>query len=222
MLKLSLAGTGRDYVFVGKQEGNGSSFVPNAATGPHGAVLDWGGFYASAVLADTRGDTSVGGNVGTSSAAARHHPGQGAKSRARAPAPLVRNNFISLNNISNMLRYLYGKPAYNNRKCGCRCCTRRTCRARALGTCNHINGQSLSTHHSAPFYFKMAHKLDLRCGLLSGPSTLYVGAGVPTVPTNTSRIQNSGVQTPCHLQGGVPRSILFGWVFAAYGASPLS
>ena len=55
ILKLSMAGTGKDFVFVGTAaDGNGSTFKPNAATGPHGMLLDWGGLYASAVLADTQ------------------------------------------------------------------------------------------------------------------------------------------------------------------------
>ena len=33
--------------------------------------------------------------------------------------PVVSHNFVSFNNISNMLRYLYEKPPHNNRKCGC-------------------------------------------------------------------------------------------------------
>ena len=34
------------------------------------------------------------------------------------PSSITSHNFISCNNISNILRYLYDKPPYNNRKCG--------------------------------------------------------------------------------------------------------
>ena len=33
-------------------------------------------------------------------------------------APIGLRNFISLNNIPNIVRYLYEKPPYNKRKCG--------------------------------------------------------------------------------------------------------
>ena len=35
--------------------------------------------------------------------------------------PLRSHNFIGFNTVSNILRYLYGKPPHDNRKCGCRC-----------------------------------------------------------------------------------------------------
>lgn len=55
ILKLSMAGTGKDFIFVGSATaGNGSTFTPNAGTGSDGVLLDWGGLYASAVLADTQ------------------------------------------------------------------------------------------------------------------------------------------------------------------------
>ena len=60
ILKLSMAGTGKDFVFVGSlQQGNGSSFVPDVATSPTGMLFDWGGLYASAFLADTRNARSL-------------------------------------------------------------------------------------------------------------------------------------------------------------------
>ena len=49
LVKLSMPGFGRDYVFVGGMTGNGSHFVPSSA----GTILDWGEFYAAAVLEDT-------------------------------------------------------------------------------------------------------------------------------------------------------------------------
>ena len=63
LLKLSLAGTGKDYVFVGSTAGsNGSAFV---AVDPAGTMLDHGSFYASAALADTRSVLAVGGATAT-------------------------------------------------------------------------------------------------------------------------------------------------------------
>lgn len=54
-LKLSMAGTSKDFIFVGSTAaGNGSKFITNAATGADGVLLDWGHLYASAVLADTQ------------------------------------------------------------------------------------------------------------------------------------------------------------------------
>ena len=44
---------GRDFLFLGKTVGNGSSFVASEET-QHGVMLDWGQIYASAVLADTK------------------------------------------------------------------------------------------------------------------------------------------------------------------------
>ena len=38
--------------------------------------------------------------------------------RAKRGAPIRSHIFISLNNISNILRYLYEKPSHTNRKCG--------------------------------------------------------------------------------------------------------
>ena len=38
---------------------------------------------------------------------------------AENAAPIRSHNFIRFNNIPNMLRYLYEKPPYTNRKCGC-------------------------------------------------------------------------------------------------------
>ena len=55
-------------MFVGTQQGNGSVFVPNAASGAAGVLLDYGGLYASAVLADTKGVKGVKGTKGTKSA----------------------------------------------------------------------------------------------------------------------------------------------------------
>jgi hypothetical protein len=43
VLKLSLAGSGKDFLFVGGLRGNGSSFVPGATTDQTGVILDWGG-----------------------------------------------------------------------------------------------------------------------------------------------------------------------------------
>lgn len=51
LIKLSMPGMGRDYVFVGSMTGNGSTFVPSS---PAGAILDWGNSYAAAVLDDTK------------------------------------------------------------------------------------------------------------------------------------------------------------------------
>lgn len=59
ILKLSMAGTSKDFVFVGSLQGNGSSFAPDAATSPTGTLLDWGGLYASAFLADTQHARSI-------------------------------------------------------------------------------------------------------------------------------------------------------------------
>jgi len=53
VLKLSIAGTGEDFIFVGDTAGNGSSFVANGATAG-GVLLDYGMLYASAVLDDTK------------------------------------------------------------------------------------------------------------------------------------------------------------------------
>ena len=51
LLKVSLAGTGQDYAFVGSTAGsNGSTFTPQD---PAGVLIDHGQFYASAALADT-------------------------------------------------------------------------------------------------------------------------------------------------------------------------
>ena len=33
-------------------------------------------------------------------------------------SPISSQNFISFNNISNILRYVYEKPPHNKRKCG--------------------------------------------------------------------------------------------------------
>ena len=41
-------------------------------------------------------------------------------SAVRSGAPIRAHTFIRLNNISNMLRYVYEKPPHNNRKCGWR------------------------------------------------------------------------------------------------------
>ena len=58
-LKLSLPGTGRDFLFLGHTApGNGSVFVPSRATAA-GVMLDWGQIYASAVLADTKNDRTL-------------------------------------------------------------------------------------------------------------------------------------------------------------------
>ena len=55
ILKLSMAGTGKDFIFLGSTTGgNGSIFTPSPASGSSGVLLDWGGLYASAVLADTQ------------------------------------------------------------------------------------------------------------------------------------------------------------------------
>lgn len=61
VLKLSLAGTGKDYAFVGSTAGsNGSTFVPAGDKNADGMLIDRGSFYASAVLADTRdGDAAL-------------------------------------------------------------------------------------------------------------------------------------------------------------------
>eukprot|EP01047_Picozoa_sp_COSAG01_P043025 COSAG01_NODE_3796_length_5688_cov_4.251208_3_plen_304_part_00 len=59
ILKLSMAGTAKDYVLVGTLPGNGSSFVPDARSSPTGTLLDWGGLYASAFLADTQHARSI-------------------------------------------------------------------------------------------------------------------------------------------------------------------
>ena len=42
VLKLSMAGTSKDLIFVGALAGNGSGFTPNAATPPGGTMLDLG------------------------------------------------------------------------------------------------------------------------------------------------------------------------------------
>ena len=48
VLKLSMAGTGKDLIFVGALAGNGSGFTPNAATPPGRTMLDLGlGCYTS-------------------------------------------------------------------------------------------------------------------------------------------------------------------------------
>ena len=38
--------------------------------------------------------------------------------RRKLLCPISSRNFINFNKISNIVRYLYGKPPYNNRKCG--------------------------------------------------------------------------------------------------------
>ena len=42
VLKLAMAGTGKDLIFVGVLAGKGSGFTPNAATPPEGTMLDLG------------------------------------------------------------------------------------------------------------------------------------------------------------------------------------
>ena len=50
--------------------------------------------------------------------AGRRAAATGSASPHKRGAPISSHNFISFNNIANILRYLYEKPPHNSRKCG--------------------------------------------------------------------------------------------------------
>ena len=100
--------------------------------------------------------------------------------------PISAQLFISLNNISNILRDLYGEPRHNNRKCG------RQCASRSVPCA--MNHTALSDQAQPPPYLlHAAYYSKDREGQRYGTIQLYQSRPKvwyqPTAPTRGSRVE---------------------------------